>query len=288
MKRGEGSEPAKIQVRGASAWRWGRFVRALTTGIGLVGTTISAVNWLREKPEHAVVYSIQPVAISIVRRGETPRLSVSFDGQPIEGDVSMLRVALWNAGRSAVRPDDILEPIRIAASPNARLLDAKVPFQTRGVVGATLTPSDTGDVNLGLRILEPEDGLIVQLVYASPADLRPVVSGTLVGQRTLYQVALQGSPARIESQPIAASKRTMRVATDVVVKLIGLFMLMVGYWKAAEAIAKRRRTGKLANSLGTLLIGLLWLAAIGCGGLLAALAVTAIKSAPVWGPPFPF
>lgn len=281
----EGEAPLALWAEAKRGW--GRVAPPVKALVGFVIAAKAALTWLCEHPEHAMVYGVQIVPISAVGIGVTPRLSASLDGEPIDGDLSMLRVALWNAGRTPVRADDVLEPIRVGVE-RARLLGVEVAFQSRGVIGATATSLETGEVGLGFRILEPDDGLEVRLLCAHRGDLRPGINGTLLGQPQLYQSPLRGSSTRLGYPAVSPRQRNMPVVVQVVLYEVGLLISMLCFAGAANDSANSRGTGRLGKSGRALLGGFLWVCAIGCAMLLVALTVSAIKSAPGWGPPFPF
>jgi hypothetical protein len=62
-----------------------------------------------------LMYAVQPVDTAVVHGGESSKLTVSYEGNQITGDVSSGQIAFWNAGDLAIH--GALKPLRIYTEP---------------------------------------------------------------------------------------------------------------------------------------------------------------------------
>ena len=103
----------------------------------------------------------------MVRAGEASDLSISHNGKKISGNVSAAQMAIWNAGKRPIRENDILSPIVISTGGGQPVLEARIRKTTRPIINFTLdtTRADEGKLQINWRILEKDDGAVIQLIY---------------------------------------------------------------------------------------------------------------------------
>ena len=88
----------------------------------------------------------------------------------------------WNHGRAAIHQSDVLIPYTIDLDKSATLLECLTISVTRDVCGFIIYPETTGNqVSLNFNIIEPQDGIQVQLIYAGEPNATIRVSGTCEG-----------------------------------------------------------------------------------------------------------
>lgn len=80
-----------------------------------------------------------------------------------------------------------------------KILAAAVRKVTRDITDFTIDPSraDQGELGLKWRILEKNDGAVIQLIYAGPTDAPIRIEGVIEGQRELAKVVYD---ARLKSE----------------------------------------------------------------------------------------
>jgi hypothetical protein len=103
----------------------------------------------------------------VVRAGEASDLSISHNGKKISGNVAAAQMAIWNAGKRPIRENDILSPIVISTGGGQPVLEARIRKTTRPIINFTLdtTRADEGKLQINWRILEKDDGAVIQLIY---------------------------------------------------------------------------------------------------------------------------
>ena len=152
----------------------------------IVSLVLAVYFYHASRRERALVYSVPPTRTVVFDPAETSKLQVSFDGKPVQTRVGSLQIVLWNSGREAIRREDVLDVVRISTIPAVPILEARLRRVTRRICGIkvnTVHPA-TGTVDVGWDILEENDGAQVQLIYEGPAEVKAVLVGTIVGQRS--------------------------------------------------------------------------------------------------------
>jgi hypothetical protein len=132
-------------------------------------------------------YFVQPAKAVVVKAGQTSRLQVTLDGVPVGKDVTAVQVAFWNHGSESIRPEQMLQPLVIRTTGKSRVLEARLRKTSREVSGIALDLSalSDGEVRVSWRILEHNDGGIVQLIYFSDNNTEVTATATVEGQGTI-------------------------------------------------------------------------------------------------------
>ena len=125
-----------------------------------------------------------------MRADEASDLSISHNGKKISGNVSAAQMAIWNAGKRPIRENDTLSPIVISTGGGQPVLEARIRKTTRPIINFTLdtTRADEGKLQINWRILEKDDGAVIQLIYVGDQEVPLQVSGSIVGQRELPEI----------------------------------------------------------------------------------------------------
>lgn len=152
--------------------------------IGLLGTVFTMWTWYSGLPTRRLSFAVAAERSVLVTPQNQDGLKVSFQDMEITNEhVFVARMAVWNAGTQAIRPENVLEPVRIAWSNDARLLTARVVKGERDLIKPSLDVSTAAEGHVGVSwaIMERDDGFWIELVMAgSPTaaiQLKGVVEG---------------------------------------------------------------------------------------------------------------
>ena len=117
-------------------------------------------------------------------------MRVLHGDQDIKGDVTAAQVAIWNDGTESIRPENVLSPVCILLHPSVTILEAKIRKVSRGVIGAAVNVSRLTDgvVPVTWKILEHNDGAVIQLIFAGSTETDIAVDGIVEGQPTVLHV----------------------------------------------------------------------------------------------------
>jgi hypothetical protein len=155
--------------------------------IGFVSLGATVYFGLQSLKSRDLSLYLNPTKTTIVKSGQASDLHVLYRGQPITADVTALQVAIWNAGKEPIRPEHFLTPIMIETSPKAPILEARIQRLTRPETQFTVKADQAaeGKVEISWRILEHNDGALLQFIVAGGTATVVVPRGTIEGQRNV-------------------------------------------------------------------------------------------------------
>lgn len=155
-------------------------------------------------PKRKLSMCVFPVRSAIVK-STTSDVSVSYKGVPVQGNVSVAQIAVWNAGQEPIRQDDILSPVRLILPEGTPILEIKPVSVTRGVIQFSMTQTNipTSTVWLHWKVLEHNDGALIQVVYAGPTATPITMDGTIIGQKRIAIASTEPKPDKLTLFPLA-------------------------------------------------------------------------------------
>jgi hypothetical protein len=214
----------RVSVTGIAGWAFG----AVSTA-GL----LYAIYW-RDHPE--LTYKVADTRARIVVAGQASALRVFHGETAITTDVTAAQIALWNNGQRAVESGDLLLPLELATTPSVRILEARWRYVTRKVCELALDQSlaAEGELPIRFRILEPQDGGVLEIIYAGSPDVGIGLSG---------EVKVQGKVrASWSPKGVSTSQRPTR-GSFLVIAAFALVVLGVVIWFLRETYRAMRRPG---------------------------------------------
>jgi hypothetical protein len=154
--------------------------------IGVVGLVLAYYWHAQSVQERVPMYYVSPTRARIVDTSvpAPPQLQVLYKGKDLNANVSSAVVYFWNDGKLPIKPEDILEPVKIELDPKCEIIDARILGVSRAVTKfATGNVSETAKNSLPLSfsILERNDGAAVQIIYSGKPDTTVSLNGTILG-----------------------------------------------------------------------------------------------------------
>jgi hypothetical protein len=174
-------------------WRWlaNPWISVVGTFTGILGLAALVYSWIVASPPRDLLITSDP-PVAIVRAGQASSVEILYHGEKITNDVYARQVYVWNAGSDSIRPENVLEPIRVML-PHATILETRVTKLRRPLTNITAKIDGADKVVLSWNILEHNDGAAIDVIYAAPAASKLQVVGTIEHQRELkvreYQAA---------------------------------------------------------------------------------------------------
>lgn len=170
---------------------WVNLANFLFGGI-LAGIVVSWYFYHLAKRERQPVFLVDAVRTEIVNTGriaEAPiRVLRRDNGREITSNVTVFRFYLWNAGKEAIKRENILEGIRLVlenAGANAEILEPRILKRSReNIIEFSLernveNPKTMLDVDF--RILEQRDGVTGQIMYIGDPKATLKIVGAIEG-----------------------------------------------------------------------------------------------------------
>ena len=170
--------------------------------IGLIGILLSIFFYTKTLTNQEPVFVVDPNRTEIIsadRVSKAPLKVVRTEGGEIFGDISSVRVYLWNRGNISIKSENILQPLRLILDDSkGEILDFQVMKTSREVVTPEITryPEDPKLIlSVNFKILEQNDGFCIQIIYVGS----PSANFTIKGQ-------IEGVPYLIGSSQIEESR----------------------------------------------------------------------------------
>jgi len=137
----------------------------------------------QEAPD--LTYFVQPDRASLVAAGDTSDLRITYKGRDLAKNVSAAQIVIWNAGKRPIRHEDILTPYLISLTESHPVVTAKIVKVTNPVTEFRIDDANIlkGQVGIEWRVLEKNDGAIIQIIYEGDTDVPIQVAGIAIGQR---------------------------------------------------------------------------------------------------------
>jgi hypothetical protein len=157
-------------------------------GIGVAGIAVGVYLYKQSLEERDPIFVVDPNRIEIVkaeRVATAPIKVLRRNGSPIQADIYAVRFFLWNAGKRSIRPENVLDTIRITLDSGNEILDFRTLKASRPITHARLIADPPGAASRTLAvvfsILERDDGLSGQVIYQGKPDAALTVSGVIEG-----------------------------------------------------------------------------------------------------------
>jgi hypothetical protein len=158
--------------------------------------------------------------------------------------VTALQIEVWSAGKEAIRPEHVLDPVVLVTTPKVPILEAQIRQISRSITRVSLDSTEIADGRVGLswKILEQNDAAVIQLIVAGSSATTVTVNGALEGQAKIG--SLDSTKIRSPSLFIV----TLRLAL--------FFLILYAYRFVEPAVLRIRstRTRKVVGELSLLTI----------------------------------
>jgi hypothetical protein len=186
----EPSKPEKLK-RGVLEWFSGHpligFISFIVGIVSLIATIYFGFATLTSRD---LSLTVNPTKTTIVKAGQISDLHVLYKGQSVATDVTALQVEIWNAGKESIRPEHVLSPITLQTSPRVSILEVRLRYTSRPVCDIALDESELaeGKVGVSWKILEHNDGAIIQFIVAGPSNVTVMAQGSVEGDSAVRLV----------------------------------------------------------------------------------------------------
>lgn len=160
-----------------------RIIGLLGTTFGIIGIALAIYYGRKSEKVRRPTFSVQEGRDVVIKKVilSFKAFQVLFNNKslPVEPVVGMW-FRFWNSGNLAILRADILKPYVASLPDGCLILDAQIQAVSRDEVGAKLKV-DGRHLAIDIALLEPDDGVRVQIIYSGPADANLDFSGVCVG-----------------------------------------------------------------------------------------------------------
>src|SRR5215470_2419847 len=161
------------------------WIGAISSIAGIIGVPLSIILFAAGKEYPDLTYSVNPARTVVVKRGQSSALTILYNDKQIDADISAVQVAIWNDGKTPIH--DLLTPLVISTAGGTPILEATITKPGRDVIKLNVddTARAQGKVAVSWRVLERNDGGVIQLIYAGSPDLLISAEAALIGQGSI-------------------------------------------------------------------------------------------------------
>ena len=198
--------------------------------VGILGSIASFISiplafyfYLASIREPLLTYYVHPVRVPVVQTGKMSDVKVLFKDAPIQGDLTVAQIEIWNSGKAPIKTDEILTPILIQTENSVPILEVSLLKVSRPLTEISLDESrlTSGIVGVHWRILEQYDACVLQILYSGPGSVRISVAGDIEGQKRIQEVTYPGT-IRTPEEQYSPPNRWIKILTN-----FGLWLLQV-------------------------------------------------------------
>ena len=111
--------------------------------------------------------------------------SITHKGIPVGGSgVTSVYIYFWNDGELPILRADVISPYKITFPKGVRILDIATTTATRPILGiksTIISNQDSESLEIEFDVLEPADGLKLQVIYDGPQDTQLAFEGSCIG-----------------------------------------------------------------------------------------------------------
>jgi hypothetical protein len=213
--------------------------------IGIIGIVLAVYFYQASKIKPLLTFGVHPLKTELQTPDYDKKLGFIYKGKPVDTEsITSVQVSIWNAGTRSIRDSDVLDPFLLVMSDRAPILSVRVKKTSRPICGFELIDNQedykSGTCRLKWRILEPGDGVVLQIIYAGSSRRDPTLEGALEGQRdgvVVEQYSLTLDRTAIATVP---SFSIIRIVSFVVLILLAVLvtLLFTRIYVNAEVVKK--------------------------------------------------
>ncbi|HMD76787.1 MAG TPA: hypothetical protein VKG86_05375 [Terracidiphilus sp.] len=111
------------------------------------------------------------------------KFSLLYDGTEVgKSGITAIQVFFWNSGSLEILSSQVLKPYSISIS-DEQILSWSIIKTNRGVIQPQLVRTDENfnSLRLSFAVLEPGDGVVIEIVYDGPPSAKVEIDGICVG-----------------------------------------------------------------------------------------------------------
>jgi len=201
--------------------------------VGIIGSISSIISiflafyfFIQSEKYPQLKYSVNPVKAIVVKSYQASKLNVYYNNNNITTDITAVQIAIWNNGKQPIRKENLLTPIILTTENNSPILEATVRKYSREVIDFSIKQDSTNfsKIIVDWKIMEYNDWVIIQLIYAGDPNLDIILTGVIEGQSNIEKYKYSGDIKSAQDQ-ITERQRGNIIVSYIFISL-GLFFLL--------------------------------------------------------------
>jgi hypothetical protein len=233
--------------------------------VGMIGWAATVLGFLlafyfyfsaQETPD--LTYFVRPNRTALVAVGDTPGITITYKDHELTKNVSAAQIVIWNAGKRPIRREDVLSPYVISLQGSHPIVTAKIVGLSNPVTEFRVieTNMQSGQLAMDWRVLEHNDGAVVQVLYEGNTTVPIQLNGISIGQRS---ITLRTLPKDYMAFTLDKWPGHLLISLNIIILLILPFII---YEDVRQLSARKGRRVKLRLQVAIQVITLFCFAAI--------------------------
>jgi hypothetical protein len=156
--------------------------------VTLLSLILTVVFYIKSKKIKLPLYRTRNINLVNDGINKIKLVDILHDGAKID-NLSVSRIVIWNAGKDAIRSDDIvdLDKLRIEIDEKYEILEYEILYQEKPANNFKLTPKDRSILEIDFNYFDHEEGVIVQICHTATTDDSLKVKGAFIGAKNIIK-----------------------------------------------------------------------------------------------------
>jgi hypothetical protein len=201
----------------------------------LIGIVLSIYLYRASQIKPMLTFGVLPLKTELQRPDYDKELGFVYQGKLVDSaSITAVQLAIWNTGTKSIRDTDVLEPFHLVMPDGAAILSVRVKKMSRPICGFEFVNNHTDYVSgkclLKWRILEPDDGVVLQVIYTGSARHDPTLEGVVEGQKN--GIVVEHYDIGQDKQTVTSQISSYRVGGIVLILIV--FALLMTFAKSLQ------------------------------------------------------
>jgi len=233
--------------------------------IAIISIILAIYFYKTGKEKRELMFYCNPIKTTLIKGGQISSLEVYVNNEKITQDITAVQIAVWNNGKKPIERSDILKDVIIYSDPKVPFISAEIYKIPRDVIALKINKDHLADgyIPISWKILEQNDGGIIQIIYKGGPDIKILMKGTIKGQK---EITAQSFKGKILSQKEQLKKiYEERFILKFTLFFASLYMLMIFFYlnlrlkKIKSPLHKYRNMMKITAGISSIIFFIIFL-----------------------------
>jgi hypothetical protein len=149
--------------------------------LAILSIVLAIYFYIKSKKEKKPVYNLQTTKLIENKVSSIDKLNISFGDKPVE-NLSITKLAFWNAGRETIRENDFIQADRLRIVPvdNITIFDYKIDFENE-LNNIKIKQKKDSSLIVTFDYLDLNQGIIISIFHNGNTSESLDVKGSFIG-----------------------------------------------------------------------------------------------------------
>jgi len=197
--------------------------------IAIISIILAIYFYETGKEKRELMFYCNPIKTTLIKGGQISSLEVYVNNEKITQDITAVQIAIWNNGKRPIERSDILKDVIVYSDPKVPFISAEIYKTSRDVIGVKINKAHLaeGYIPISWKILEQNDGGIIQIIYKGGPDIKILMKGTIIGQKEITAQSFKGKILSQKEQLIKIHEERFIIKFMLLFGSIYMFMIFL-------------------------------------------------------------